>query len=63
MGVGFHFSEDPVFLPAEEQRKEYVRSDYGLVYMGSDLNHCGRPWCFGQVGGCRVTSDRVVGNK
>ncbi|XP_075882707.1 protein-glutamine gamma-glutamyltransferase 5-like isoform X2 [Nelusetta ayraudi] len=40
--------EDPVYLPAEEQREEYVRSDYGLVYMGSNLNPSGRPWSFGQ---------------
>lgn len=50
-GVWSRLSEDPVYLPAEEQREEYVRSDYGLVYMGSNLNPSGRPWSFGQVGG------------
>lgn len=40
-----------MFLPTEEERQEYVRSDYGLLYMGSDLNFCGIPWCFAQVGG------------
>lgn len=58
-----------MFLPAEEQREEFIRSDFGLVYMGSDLNLRGRPWCFGQVGGglhvsfrmpplCRCKNDR-----
>lgn len=45
-----HSSDDPVFLPTEEEREEYVRSDYGLLYMGSELNLGGRPWSFGQVG-------------
>lgn len=49
-GPGLFLSEDPVFLPAEELREEYIRSDYGLVYMGSNLNLSGRPWSFGQVG-------------
>lgn len=51
VGGSSRLSEDPVFLPVGEQREEYVRSDYGLVYMGSNLNLSGRPWCFGQVGG------------
>ncbi|XP_067384438.1 protein-glutamine gamma-glutamyltransferase 5-like isoform X2 [Channa argus] len=39
---------DPVYMPHEVQRQEYVKSDYGVVYMGTDLNVSKRPWSFGQ---------------
>lgn len=46
----FHISDDPVYMPLDAQREEYIRSDYGLVYMGSQQNVSWRPWSFGQVG-------------
>ncbi|KAK2851064.1 hypothetical protein Q5P01_007340 [Channa striata] len=39
---------DPVYMPLEDQRQEYVKSDYGLVFMGTSLNVIKRPWSFGQ---------------
>lgn len=45
-----HISDDPVYMPLYAQREEYIRSDYGLVYMGSHQNVSWRPWSFGQVG-------------
>lgn len=44
------FPDDPVYLPLEVQREEYIKSDYGLVYMGSHQNISRRPWLYGQVG-------------
>ncbi|KAM9855182.1 LOW QUALITY PROTEIN: protein-glutamine gamma-glutamyltransferase 2-like [Aulostomus maculatus] len=40
--------EDPVFMPRDVQIQEYIKSDYGLVYMGTHLNVSQRPWSFGQ---------------
>ncbi|XP_053173330.1 protein-glutamine gamma-glutamyltransferase 5-like [Scomber japonicus] len=40
--------DDPVYMPLDVQIQEYVKSDYGLVYMGTHLNICKRPWSFGQ---------------
>nr|XP_061802171.1 protein-glutamine gamma-glutamyltransferase 5-like [Nerophis lumbriciformis] len=40
--------EDPVYMPNDAQREEYVKSDYGVIYMGTDLNYNQRPWLFGQ---------------
>lgn len=42
-------SEDPVYMPLDVQLTEYVQSDYGVVYMGTETNVVGRPWSFGQV--------------
>lgn len=36
-------------MPLESQKQEYIKSDYGMVYMGSHLNVTKRPWLFGQV--------------
>ncbi|KAG7283484.1 hypothetical protein CRUP_035277, partial [Coryphaenoides rupestris] len=41
--------EDSVYMPVDLHLQEYVQSDYGLVYMGTHLNVCSRPWAFGQV--------------
>lgn len=49
-GRHIHISDDPVYMPLNAQREEYIRSDYGLVYMGSRQNVSWRPWSFGQVG-------------
>uniref|UniRef100_A0A8C5EC85 protein-glutamine gamma-glutamyltransferase n=1 Tax=Gouania willdenowi TaxID=441366 RepID=A0A8C5EC85_GOUWI len=40
--------DDPVFMPLDVHIQEYVKSDYGLIYMGTHLNVCKRPWSFGQ---------------
>ncbi|XP_024149876.1 protein-glutamine gamma-glutamyltransferase 5 [Oryzias melastigma] len=40
--------EDPVYMPLDVQLTEYVQSDYGVVYMGTETNVVGRPWSFGQ---------------
>lgn len=44
------FSDDPVYMPLGVQRDEYIKSDYGLVFMGSHQNISRRPWLYGQVG-------------
>uniref|UniRef100_UPI0037E761C7 protein-glutamine gamma-glutamyltransferase 5-like isoform X2 n=1 Tax=Semicossyphus pulcher TaxID=241346 RepID=UPI0037E761C7 len=40
--------EDPVYMPFDDQIQEYIKSDYGLLYMGTPLNISRRPWSFGQ---------------
>ncbi|XP_044207376.1 protein-glutamine gamma-glutamyltransferase 5-like [Thunnus albacares] len=40
--------DDPVYMPLDVQIQEYIKSDYGLVYMGTHLNISKRPWSFGQ---------------
>ncbi|XP_061825829.2 protein-glutamine gamma-glutamyltransferase 5-like [Nerophis lumbriciformis] len=40
--------EDPVYMPLDVLLDEYIRSDYGVVYMGTDVNVVQRPWSFGQ---------------
>ncbi|XP_074499061.1 protein-glutamine gamma-glutamyltransferase 5-like isoform X2 [Sebastes fasciatus] len=40
--------DDPVYMPRDAQIQEYIKSDYGLVYMGTHLNINERPWSFGQ---------------
>ncbi|XP_035864082.1 protein-glutamine gamma-glutamyltransferase 5-like [Sander lucioperca] len=40
--------DDPVYMPVDAQIEEYVKSDYGLVFMGTHLNVRRRPWSFGQ---------------
>ncbi|KAI3357171.1 hypothetical protein L3Q82_015628 [Scortum barcoo] len=42
------FSDDPVYIPLDDEIEEYVKSDYGLMYMGTHLNIIRRPWSFGQ---------------
>ncbi|KAL6483658.1 hypothetical protein MHYP_G00085300 [Metynnis hypsauchen] len=39
---------DPVYLPDEEQREEYVRNDAGVLYLGTPHNITTRHWAFGQ---------------
>ncbi|XP_053705506.1 protein-glutamine gamma-glutamyltransferase E-like [Synchiropus splendidus] len=39
---------DPVYMPLEVQLQEYVKSDFGVVFMGTNTNVSKRPWCFGQ---------------
>lgn len=36
-------------MPTKDQLEEYIISDYGMVYMGTELNVCQRPWTYGQV--------------
>lgn len=45
----YRFSDDPVYMPLDVQRDEYIKNDYGLVYMGSHQNISRRPWLYGQV--------------
>ncbi|XP_068163025.1 protein-glutamine gamma-glutamyltransferase 2-like isoform X2 [Antennarius striatus] len=40
--------EDPVYMPLDVQIQEYMKSDYGIVYMGTPQNICRLPWSFGQ---------------
>ncbi|CAN2389650.1 mating plug formation [Pristimantis euphronides] len=40
--------EDNVYMPDEEERKEYVLNDTGYIYVGSQSNIKARPWNFGQ---------------
>ncbi|XP_054464590.1 protein-glutamine gamma-glutamyltransferase 5-like [Anoplopoma fimbria] len=39
---------DPVYMPLDVHIQEYIKSDYGVVYMGTPLNISRRPWSFGQ---------------
>ncbi|MCJ8729533.1 hypothetical protein PDJAM_G00107410 [Pangasius djambal] len=39
---------DSVYLPEENQREEYVRNDFGLLYQGTARNISFRPWGFDQ---------------
>ncbi|KAM5291961.1 protein-glutamine gamma-glutamyltransferase 4 [Ctenodactylus gundi] len=41
-------AEDAVFLPSEEERKEYVLNDTGYIYMGSSKQIKEKPWTYGQ---------------
>ncbi|XP_041858874.1 protein-glutamine gamma-glutamyltransferase 5-like isoform X2 [Melanotaenia boesemani] len=40
--------DDPVYMPLDVHIEEYIKSDYGLVYMGTYANISKRPWSFGQ---------------
>ncbi|CAJ1055298.1 protein-glutamine gamma-glutamyltransferase 2-like [Xyrichtys novacula] len=40
--------DDPVYMPLDVQTEEYIKSDYGLIYMGTPQNICRRPWLFSQ---------------
>ncbi|XP_042372993.1 coagulation factor XIII A chain-like, partial [Plectropomus leopardus] len=40
--------EDPVFLPNEAERFEYVLNDYGMIYQGSVGAVSHRDWVYGQ---------------
>ncbi|RVE73053.1 hypothetical protein OJAV_G00045530 [Oryzias javanicus] len=41
-------SGDSVFIPYEDQREEYILSDYGLLFMGTPMNTVSRPWSYDQ---------------
>ncbi|XP_072095708.1 protein-glutamine gamma-glutamyltransferase 2-like [Mobula birostris] len=41
-------SDDCVFLPSEDQRREYVLNDQGVIFIGSHKNIDWRAWNFGQ---------------
>ncbi|XP_068589270.1 protein-glutamine gamma-glutamyltransferase 5-like [Cebidichthys violaceus] len=40
--------DDPVYIPLDVQIQEYIKSDYGVVYMGTPHLNINRPWSFGQ---------------
>ncbi|XP_062419229.1 protein-glutamine gamma-glutamyltransferase 5-like [Pungitius pungitius] len=40
--------DDPVYMPMDVQIQEYVKSDYGVLYMGTPRSIAQRPWSFGQ---------------
>ncbi|XP_056376555.1 protein-glutamine gamma-glutamyltransferase 4 isoform X1 [Hyla sarda] len=40
--------DDSVYMPNEDERKEYVLNDTGYIYVGSQNNIKARPWNFGQ---------------
>ncbi|KAM6981908.1 protein-glutamine gamma-glutamyltransferase 2-like [Tautogolabrus adspersus] len=40
--------DDPVYMPLDVQTQEYIKSDYGMMYMGTPLNISRQPWSFGQ---------------
>ncbi|XP_028266555.1 protein-glutamine gamma-glutamyltransferase 5-like [Parambassis ranga] len=40
--------DDPVYMPLDVHLQEYIKSDHGVIYMGSYLNVSKRPWSFGQ---------------
>ncbi|XP_036386161.1 transglutaminase 5, like [Megalops cyprinoides] len=39
---------DSVYIQNESQREEYVKNDFGFLYMGTPKNMAARPWEFGQ---------------
>uniref|UniRef100_A0A3Q3FCE8 Protein-glutamine gamma-glutamyltransferase 2-like n=1 Tax=Labrus bergylta TaxID=56723 RepID=A0A3Q3FCE8_9LABR len=43
-----HIENDPVYMPLGVQTQEYIKSDYGMLYMGTPLNISRQPWSFGQ---------------
>lgn len=45
----FFFLADSVYLCDENQREEYVRNDFGLLYKGTAKNVIYSPWGFDQV--------------
>jgi len=44
--------EDTVYLEKEEERKEYVLNDTGLIWVGTHRDFEGIPWNFGQYEVC-----------
>ncbi|XP_063306716.1 protein-glutamine gamma-glutamyltransferase 4 isoform X1 [Pelobates fuscus] len=40
--------DDEVYMPNEDERKEYVLKDTGYIYVGSASRISARPWNFGQ---------------
>ncbi|KAM9751949.1 protein-glutamine gamma-glutamyltransferase 5-like [Menidia menidia] len=40
--------DDPVYMPLDVHLQEYIKNDYGLLYMGTSAKVCKRPWLFGQ---------------
>ena len=47
-------AEDTVFLRDEEERREYVVSQEGLIYQGARDYITSIPWNFGQVSGAQL---------
>ncbi|XP_041654555.1 protein-glutamine gamma-glutamyltransferase 2-like [Cheilinus undulatus] len=41
-------TDDPVYMPNDAKIEEYMKSDYGWLFMGTALNINSRPWSFGQ---------------
>ncbi|XP_041654421.1 protein-glutamine gamma-glutamyltransferase 2-like isoform X2 [Cheilinus undulatus] len=41
-------SDDPVYMPNDAEIEEYMKSDYGWLFMGTALHNSSRPWSFGQ---------------
>jgi hypothetical protein len=41
--------DDQVFLDDEEQRNQYVLSDFGRLFFGTQQFVYSRPWHYGQV--------------
>ncbi|XP_075068590.1 protein-glutamine gamma-glutamyltransferase 4 [Mixophyes fleayi] len=40
--------DDSVYMPVEDERKEYILNDIGYIYVGSTHKITARPWNFGQ---------------
>ncbi|KAM6924926.1 protein-glutamine gamma-glutamyltransferase 2-like [Xenentodon cancila] len=40
--------DDPVYMPLDVHIQEYIKNDYGMLFMGSHANFSKRPWSFGQ---------------
>lgn len=44
-----YFLDDSVYLSDENQREEYVRNDFGVLYQGTPKQISHMPWDFDQV--------------
>lgn len=45
----YNHTDDAVYMENENERKEYVLNETGIIFYGSSSTPRARPWDFGQV--------------